>query len=264
MHAILAVDTGDDNIGESVAQDLEVVGSALEVVAKVTGLALKRHVYESGDFTVENVKSAVEDVRPRPDDVLIFYYSGHGYRTPSKQSRWPYLQFPSDHALDFGEIADALLEKGARMTVSLVDACNNVLDVRLRAERLGEGKVSEARGIRALFLQSKGYVTAASSIPGEPSYGTRDGGLFTQSWIDALATEAGRGDPSWHSMMRNAAGRRLSAGNDSQQPFFEMDVIRMGGAATASAGASGVHAPRSATPIPPPSQQRPGSQAITF
>lgn len=251
MHAIFVIDTNDSNIGTMVAKDLGIMGREVQAIAQAAGLTLKDRVYAGGDFTIENVKSAVQSAKPGPDDVMFFYYSGHGFRTQPKQSRWPYLYFHSERTIDFGWVAETLRSKGARLTISLVDACNNVVNVQVREEQSGAAKA--AQGYQELFLRSKGFVTGASSIPGETSIATANGSLFTLSWLKALQQEVGQSSPSWDNIMKGAAGKRLAAGSGSQQPFFEMQVARATAAATPpTASTTPPSTGATATPVSPP------------
>lgn len=271
LHAIFVIDTDDKNIGQMVARDLGIIGDEVQRIAQATGLTLVDRVYKGRDFTIENVKGAVNSVAPGPDDVVFFYYSGHGFRTPPKKSDWPYFFFHSDRAIDFGWVADTLRSKGARLAISLVDACNNVVNVNVREEQKGipASASKAAAGYKELFLGYKGYVTGASSIPGETSTATGSGSLFTLSFLKALRNEVAQGQPGWKSLMDNAAGSRLTRQSAngkimSQQPFYRMQASRVASTTTQRPPppqtpprppAPTVQFPRPQPPAQPPAQQ---------
>ena len=234
LHAIFVIDTDDKDIGQMVARDLGIVGDEIQRIAQATGLTLVDQVYKGRDFTIENVKGAVNSVVPGPDDVVFFYYSGHGFRTPPKKSDWPYFYFHSDRAIDFGWVADTLRNKGARLAISLVDACNNVVNVQVREQQKGipASASKAANGYKELFLGYQGFVAAASSIPGETSTATSSGSLFTISFLKALRSEIAQSQPAWKSLMQIAAGSRLQHQSTSgkimsQQPFYAMQATRI-------------------------------------
>lgn len=253
LHAIFVIDTDDKSIGGMVARDLGIVGDEVQRIAQATGLTLADRVYKGRDFTIDNVKNAVNSVAPGPDDVVFFYYSGHGFRTPPKKSDWPYFFFHSERTIDFGWVADTLRNKGARLAISLVDACNNVVNVQVREEQKGIPATASkaAAGYKELFLGYKGFVTAASSIPGETSTATGSGSLFTLSFLKALRSEIAQARPGWKSLMENAAGSRLQHQSTSgrvlsQQPFYAMQATRLAAAT-----------PPQQPPQTPPSAVRP-------
>ena len=234
LHAIFVIDTDDKNIGSMVARDLNIVGDEVQRIAQATGLTLNDRVYKGGDFTIENVKNAVNSMSAGPDDVIFFYYSGHGFRTPPKKSDWPYFYFHSERAIDFGWVAETLANKGARLAISLVDACNNVVNVQVREEQKGMGVSADkaANGYKELFLGYKGWVAGASSIPGETSTATGSGSLFTISFLSALRHQIAQPTPAWKPLMDSAAGQRLThRGSNgkvySQQPFYKMSASRI-------------------------------------
>lgn len=267
LHAIFVIDTGDKNIGSMVARDLGIVGDEVQRVSLETGLALNDRVYKGADFTIENVKGAIQSVAPGPDDVIFFYYSGHGFRTPPKKSDWPYFFFHSDRTIDFGWVTDTLKAKEARLVIALVDACNNVASVQVREEQKGgaDAGAKAADGYKKLFLRHKGYVAGASSIPGETSTATSSGSLFTLSFLKALRDEIGQQEPSWDSLMKVAAGSRLthqstSGQSYSQKPFYAMSVSRIAAVPPA------VTSPPVTTQLPavqPPAVQRPSPPSPT-
>ncbi len=251
LHAIFVIDTDDGNIGTMVAKDLRIMGGEIQAVAQAAGLTLKDRVYAGSDFTIDNVKNAVNSIQAGPDDVVFFYYSGHGFRTPTKQGRWPYFYFHSNNTIDFGWVADTLKSKGARLAISLVDACNNVVNVQVRELQKAAGGSTE--GYRRLFTEYKGFVTGASSIPGETSIATSNGSLFTISFIKSLQNETQQSNPSWETVMQNGAGKRLTSGSSSQQPFYEMQVTAVGSNA-------GTQTSGTADPVRPPQPPAPTVQ----
>jgi Caspase domain len=256
LHAIFVIDTNDKNIGGMVARDLGIVGDEVQRIAQATGMALNDTVYKGGDFTIDNVKQAINGAAAGPDDVIFFYYSGHGFRTPPKRSDWPYFFFHSQRTIDFGWVADTLSKKGARLAISLVDACNNVVNVQVREEQKGMPASADkaAAGYKDLFLRYKGWVAGASSIPGETSTATSSGSLFTISFLKALREEIAQPNPSWQNLMDKAAGTRLthqstSGRTYSQQPFYQHNTTRLAAVT-----------PPAQPPAQPPTTQPPSVQ----
>lgn len=262
LHAIFVIDTGDKNIGTMVARDLGIVGDEVQRIAQETGLTLNDRVYKGADFTIENVKGAVQSVAPGPDDVVFFYYSGHGFRTPPKKSDWPYFYFHSERTIDFGWVADTLSAKGARLAIALVDACNNVVNVQVREEQKGLPASAQkaAAGYKDLFLRYKGAIAGASSIPGETSTATASGSLFTLSFLKALREEIAQPRPSWESLMKKAAGSRLTHQSTSGQTYSQKPFYAMNTSPIAAVPPATTPPPAVQPPAPPPSVQPPAVQ----
>ena len=235
LHALVVIDTNDRRIGTMVARDMNLMAGEIRKIAAASGLALNSRTYKGSDFTIAKVRGAVQALSPGRDDVVLFYYSGHGFRTKTKRSRWPFFFFHSNtQAIDFGWVIRELSAKGARLTIALTDACNNVVPLQIREEQkaLQPGATKAQNGYRDLFLGFKGLVAGTSSIPGETSTATQSGSLFTLAFLKALQKEVVQSRPDWNALMQNAAGRRLSVQNSrgqtmSQQPFHETSVARM-------------------------------------
>jgi hypothetical protein len=164
--------------------------------------------------------------------VILFYYSGHGFRTKKKRSKWSYHYYPDNKPVDFAWVIQTLKGKGARFTIALTDACNNVVDIKVKPDQSMAmafmGKSNLAGGYKTLFLESKGHVSATSSIPGEVSTATSSGSLFTLSLLKALKNEVVKAAPSWKSLMAEGAGKRLFLRNKyAHTPYYEMNVTRV-------------------------------------
>ena len=225
LHTIFVIDTNDTNIGDMVARDLGLMEAEVNRIVSNTGLRLNKQVFKGGNFKPGQVGNAIKGLQVGADDVILFYYSGHGFRTGNKRYKWPYHYFHSDNPVDFAWVIQALQAKGARLTVALTDACNNVVNIRVTEDPTMRAKASFAEGYKFLFLGSKGFVSATSSIPGETSTATADGSLFTLSFLKALQAEVIKHNPSWDVLMAEGAGKKLYIGNSYEHtPFYEMSV----------------------------------------
>ena len=266
LHALFVIDTNDANIGQMVARDLGIMGDEVQKIAQATGLKLNDRVYKGRDFTTKNVIDAVRSIAPGQDDVVLFYYSGHGFRTKKKNTRWPYLYFHNNppNPVDFGWVVDEMGRKGARLTVVLTDSCNNVVNVQIRETQkaLPRNMSKAAQGYRELFLNTRGFIAAASSIPGETSTATSSGSLFTLSFLKALRGEAVQPRPTWKSLMQKGAGSRLNhQGSNgqvmSQMPFYTIETQRVAATTTSRTPAPAVQPPAPTVQPPTPTVRTP-------
>lgn len=213
LYAVLVADTGDFFIGTSVQQDLGKIEWLVREIAQCIGFVLQLKVLSGSDATKSNVMDAVRSISPGPEDVIIFYYSGHG---ENSYGVWPDMNLnKASPSLAFGEVIDHLKSKGARFVLGLADCCNeyteppNVPPV--------PRPIIEEESYRKLFLYQSGYIFACSSQPGELSCTSQDGGsMFTNDFLAQLYDELSSSDPSWH----NISPRELSC-NPVQHPHYE-------------------------------------------
>ncbi|MBT3360124.1 MAG: hypothetical protein HN403_10915 [Rhodospirillales bacterium] len=240
LHAILVIDTNDKSIGRMVDLDRKLIEKELNQIARMTGLNVRETLVRGKNFKLNKVGAAINGLKVDSDDVILFYYSGHGFRTKQKTYKWPFFYFHSNEPLDYAWVIQALKAKGARLTITLTDACNNVVNASIREQDQYRAKsMVNPDAYKTLFLKSKGYIAATSSIPGETSTATSDGSLFTLSFLKALHEEGAKSNPKWQTMMKNGAGKKLYLnGKYKHTPFYEMDVA--------------MHSPGTATTTPPP------------
>lgn len=75
---------------------------------------------------------AVSSVRPGPNDIVVFYYSGHGFNEVDEGYQFPYLDlrdkgfqhYGGPFTLNIESIYQKLKAKGGRLNLVLSDCCN--------------------------------------------------------------------------------------------------------------------------------------------
>ncbi len=127
-----------------------------------------------------------------PDDLLLFYYSGHGDEAGGE----PYLIARDGRRLVLGDTAvpvarvkTIMAEAPARAKVILLDACHSGADIG------GKGpKPMSAGFIRRVFEQAEGLAILASCKQEQLSYEwrTQERSVFTHFLLEALAGQADR------------------------------------------------------------------------
>ena len=125
LHAILVADT-DSNLSRIVSSDLREMGEFVEEIASHTGLVLDKQIYSGTNATANNIRTGVHQVSVTPDNVVIFYFSGHGGRMSSKTLPWPTMYFHHDAysgGLDVDEVFDILRQKAPRLLLTMSDTC---------------------------------------------------------------------------------------------------------------------------------------------
>ncbi|MDY0093008.1 MAG: caspase family protein [Candidatus Vecturithrix sp.] len=220
--AILVADTGSEDIGEGVSIDLGRMSALVEDISANTGLKLQKIILAGTNLTRSGVANAVDQLIAGMDDVIVFYYSGHGARPLGKTSQWPDLAF-DDGFVDFGQILDVLQRKQPRFLLALADSCNNYLtpELKQRERKLLPTAISQ-ESYRQLFLKQRGSVLACSSEPGEVSYSHRlTGGFFTSDFLNKLTATLLSGQPSWHEVQTSEI---TAFGSYTQHPYYEIRV----------------------------------------
>lgn len=232
LHSIIVCDTFAHGISHSVKADLKKVREEIQIAANHTGLSIQETLFSDHNVN-EEIIQWLEESSFNTDDVVFLFFSGHGYRTVSKiESDWPNLYFtPARKGVDFYRLIEILEKKNPRLIIAIADCCNNVLPeygappkIKDPFYALSYKKPSVKKNYRSLFLKTKGKIIASSSIPGQHSWGTKIGGLFTVTLFHVLKEETKRSfTPSWDAIFHQSVmfvhDRALG-----QTPQFELSL----------------------------------------
>lgn len=239
LHLLMIANTDDESIGDNVQIDVENVTGWLEEACQCIGLPLGTTVITGEYFTKENVKEAVRNMSPDPDDTVFFWYSGHGFRTPSKKEQWPYIHIPNDPSglpdgLDEKWVYDNLKAKNTRLLLVCCDCCNSVANIEVEDDMAFRSATDQKRvelNYRRLLVESRGSLLAASSQPGEYSFCSQNGGVFTCAFLKSVRHMVLDENTSWESIMARASIPVPQSGNETgyQTPIYELE---MGGKTT--------------------------------
>jgi len=235
LHVVLVGDTNDDNIGRSVEVDLVNLRKLVGTITENTGLTANLQTFQGNQLGVkenstDQIKQALQTLNVGPQDVVMFYYSGHGGRKRDQESKWPLLAVAGsatrlNQMLDLNWVINTLQQMRPRLWIAIADACNSVVD---RLPYLPAKAIKNPDHYKKLFLDYQGHIIASSSKAGQYSYGSAEvGGLYTHIWLDNLNQElsAATSTPDWKALMQRADKPiRLSQANKVQQPQSEVQV----------------------------------------
>lgn len=96
LHAIILADTDGKDIGQSSEVDVKNMKHLVNTIEKYAGIKANTTVLKGNKLTRSNIEAVINKLTVTAEDVVIFYYSGHGYRHPDTRSPWPYLVFCID------------------------------------------------------------------------------------------------------------------------------------------------------------------------
>ncbi len=191
LHALMVADIHDSSIGLSVRQDIFQWMWEFNRIGEFTDLEVETHMIIDDQFSAEKIIGRIQDLEVEPDDVVIFAYSGHGYRNESKPSKWPVLFINwSKKCLDVTTVMEEIGLKGARFSLIVADCCNAIYpdheapsyrDIMVQSR----GDYSGVN-YRRLFLESTGMLVISASDVGEYAYGYSYGGLYTYNLLSNL------------------------------------------------------------------------------
>ncbi|MDD7317800.1 MAG: caspase family protein [Prevotella sp.] len=234
MHLILAVNTTVEDIGEPCSKDYDNVLREMRGVTQALGMPLKLYPVKDKQFSRHQLQSALNSVRPGDNDVILFLYSGHGFRWDNQESRFPNMVLLQSNYADLGnnymamsDVYRQLSNKGARLSIVMSDCCNTEYG---EDAPVGKGSTLYARSngnfslerAKELFLHSRGSILSTASSPGEESICNQAGGFYTLGFIRSLRNEMSalnKQPVSWTHVMDNtidAARKRSEKDTDGK------------------------------------------------
>ncbi len=234
IHFVLFAATNDGSLG--VASEATVryfkynFVSSLEAV----GFRVNARYYDGANFIKSNYTNWVSNLYTSSNDVIIFYFTGHGsndcngdWSTPNN---YPSLLMGQNNGVDVlkkvkseMEIFNELKAKPHRLLLTIAEACN-----RCARERVSSGSevVSyemediDVTKLRSLFNASGDYIVS-SSQKGELSHGTGLG-FFTRAFTEVLTDETSKmssSTPSWSTIFSKVSTRTTQIAYDHKDNY---------------------------------------------
>jgi len=221
LYCIIAINTMDPAIGQTCLLDKNRITAFFKRLTDFIHLPYKEILIGNENFTVEGVRKAIQNIDPGSNDIVVFAYSGHGFRFQQEESSlFPQLAFftgegPSrkvirENTINIEEIFNLVRAKGARLNIVVGDCCNNELSM----ERF---EVSELNlhewptewnhtNCSTLFEKGKGsYLVTAASKGQLAACNKKEGGFFTFSLFQFIETAFQDGNLDWGGIIKRAA-----------------------------------------------------------
>lgn len=203
MHAIVFADTEAENIGEGCQKNYNNIRKLLNEIAKNAELKLKPYYFASEDCTTENLKNVLNSLEMATEDVVVFYYTGHGEGT--KKSNWPNLKISQDgktDKLNLKTIDELIAEKKPKSQIVIGECCNKPSDSFVINQGIGRGELKFRKRYKELF-NTEAKVLICASAKGTPAYiNDEEGGVFYKVFEDILFQELAKNDAaSWKSLL---------------------------------------------------------------
>ncbi len=269
LHAIIFANTkspgnpnkpGDTGIGPSVTVDFERMSLEMTSIASFIGYNLKKYYYyDTPDrFSRKSLLNVLNSLSCASEDIVFFYYSGHGGRYENEGSDYPemVLKVPygpasSDQLYALYDVYKTIMSKAPRLTIVLGDLCNSTMKGAYKESGAARGASVKSSSVcdvyKNLFLNVKGGLIATSSKPGHTSGcakyndGSDAGGVFTASFLECLGYYVSQGqEVSWDKLLQEI--KKLSQQispydnyGEKQEPIFSTkDLVKAAAPHTAS------------------------------
>lgn len=220
IHLIVVANTLISDIGASCQVDQERIVNEFEIFAREVDMKISKTIVNGSRFNKASVDAALNSLNPATNDVVVFAYTGHGFRWDDQSNKYPsialkysaYERLTTANSYLLADIYNKIIAKGARLNIVLGDCCNSPIGVSARGGDFAlssrSGNNSNSSKLRQLFLQKKGNLLIAAASPGETSCGnSRDGGYLISSFFQAISKETSYlndATPDWKNIVSNS------------------------------------------------------------
>lgn len=156
LFLIAVVNTNDKTIGASSQKDLDNITSTFTTLAENLNMTMVLTSIAGSGFRKGAVDTAIQKLKPSAIDIVVFYFSGHGFRYSNDSSKYPRMSLRPNQDMDRGknnlnveEVYKKIIKKGAKVNIVFSDCCNE--DIGEKAPPIGRG-----------FLRTRGWGTGAN------------------------------------------------------------------------------------------------------
>lgn len=246
VHTVIFGDTNDKSIGSGVSANVRNfsewagrISNALEA----EGYSSKNYTFTGSDCNKDKLLGFVNNLDCN-DDIVLFYYGGHGGRSVGDSSEFPRMCLGSSDPSRFvpvSELQETLAAKSPFFTIILSDCCNSFYDGDLpqsmmmpMCDQPASPKYSSER-IRQLF-GNKGTIVGTGATKGEYGWiNSLRGGFFTTSFLESFDFSMGRKkeQPSWTVILADTRDLTFDKSNQAyiarritktQTPVFDIRI----------------------------------------
>lgn len=195
IHLIIAGDTQSD-LRQQVQKDVAFMKDRGRALAHELGKTYRPSIFIEDHLTRNNLLSYLDSKNFDSSDIVIFYFTGHGFRTKDKQSRWPNLFFSKTNtSMALDEIVERLNRKNPQFALVIADCCNNYDDQAFPGVQYFQFSPSSHHTfhpkVAELFKSSNGILVISGAEPGGFSWANDEGGILTAAFFDALGFRSG-------------------------------------------------------------------------
>ncbi len=243
LHLLVVANTDVSDIGPACDIDQRRIRSEFNGIAKALGMKFDETLISGQNYSMGHVNQALQNLNPGDDDVVVFVYTGHGFRFKDQEDYYPCLDLSSsaydDAEKNFMALSDIfhiISQKSARLNIVLSDCCNSTINMNqpvVRSNSLFSRSNTNfnLEKLRSLFLKTKGDIIATAASPGEFSWCGENGGFFLLSFFESLRSQISalnQDTPSWNSLINNAitsAAKKTESNSNTKRQNGLKDVL---------------------------------------
>lgn len=252
MHLLVVANTFDQSIGNACAMDMRRAIKFFQDLKEFIGIRFVFDTIAGKRYNLAEVEKAIEKLKNAgTNDIIVFYYTGHGFRQKDDNRRPPYIDLRPNYdenpnnlnSKSLADIFQTISGMKARFKLVLSDCCNDMsktYSVKAKPPSVTKGFTlsGNIQNAADLFLNTKRMsILATGANPGQRSICNDNfGGFFSYNFLTAIEGQLSflNNNANWDKIMEEAMikTRKLAmrvecplptnaANKCSQIPYFE-------------------------------------------
>lgn len=204
---VIVADTKDPVIGKGCREDIRSIRNMFKKLTDHMEFNYLELVVAGAEYSKENVLEAIEALTPDNDDIIVFYYSGHGFSfDKDADKRYPQIDLRSindsdisevivDNANNLMDLFELIKSRGARLNIVIGDCCNNRIKINKKFKGgdhsnqkvdIEEMTINKEMGT-SMFCHSTASILVAAADKGEFAVSDDEiGSIFTFNFTNNL------------------------------------------------------------------------------
>lgn len=160
---LIASNTLDPTIGKGCKADIKSVSSMFQRLSKEMNFNFIELQIGGKDYSKENILDSIHALTPGANDIVLFYYSGHGFSYADDETKqFPQVDLRSHPSSENIEVINANTEnladlfqliksRGARLNIVIGDCCNSIIDFKRSFRRVSKAFRKEKKNPLSLI-----------------------------------------------------------------------------------------------------------------
>ncbi|RYF91373.1 MAG: hypothetical protein EOO03_01505 [Chitinophagaceae bacterium] len=131
IHLIIVANTNDPSIGIPCNNSMLLMEETFTDLAAFMGLKIALTKIYGNNYNKAAVEYELTKLKPGYNDVVLFYYVGHGFRKPTDNRNFPFIDLRANAREDFmkqslqlEDVFSQIKLKNARLNIVMGDCCN--------------------------------------------------------------------------------------------------------------------------------------------
>ena len=232
FHAIIFADTKDNRIGSSTKLDMSNMQNMLvEAQSSLAGkMEFVYYIYPEAYCSPQMLRKVLDNIRCGSDDVVFFYYTGHGVRSMHDTSPYPQMclgQNDESQMISLEGVDRVLAKKNPRLRFVIADCCNSESEYVTPKLEISKGNsmINSKKEVNyeKLFMGKYGNAIVSSSKAGETSSCNNQlGGFFTYCFLAVLENAIEQDVSDWNIIMEAIQESTVNISSNKMHPVYDV------------------------------------------